>query len=54
MHEFFRDFDNLRKGLVTESIFLRVLNANLNIELSRGETKWLVETYLHSNGFVDY
>lgn len=34
IHEFFRDYDNLRKGSVTATIFERVLNGNLGLNFN--------------------
>ena len=42
--EFFKDFDGLRKGTVSESQFRRILDMT-NIPLSNEEFKALVDKY---------
>ena len=45
IHEFFKDFDKLRKGQVTPQIFERVLVSNLRLTLQQGELAELLHKY---------
>ncbi len=53
MHEFFHDHDKLRKGVVTETQFRRVLWM-LKLEFTDLEFSSLVEKYQKGKGFVNY
>ena len=51
--EFFRDYDKLRKGKVTENQFTTVLSM-LNFTLTDEEYDFLIEKYRTEDGFVNY
>jgi len=51
--EFFKDFDNLRKGTVSESQFRRILDMT-TIALNDQEFNSLLEKYKQPNGLVNY
>ena len=53
IREFFRDFDQLRKGLVADSK-LRCVLSLLNIEITEAEVTSLVKTYGTSDKMIDY
>lgn len=53
VNEFFRDFDKLRKGKVTESQFKAILSS-LNFSLTPEEFQALVDRYTTGDGFVQY
>ena len=53
--EFFKDFDRLRSGFITETQFQRGLDQFLGIRLTTTEVKNLIEKYsLHKDGMVNY
>jgi len=51
--EFFKDFDNLRKGTVTETQFRRILDMT-NIPLNNTEFNALLTKYKQPDGLVNY
>ena len=54
--EFFRDFDKLRKGVITEHQFVcsLMLAIGKEAQLSRGEIQKIVEFYREPDGRVRY
>lgn len=53
--EYFRDYDGLRRGQVTQSQFIRALNQIMNkVQLEPAECDCLVAAYLQPNSFVQY
>ena len=51
--EFFKDFDNLRKGTVSETQFRRILDMT-TIALNDQEFNSLLNKYKQPNGLVNY
>jgi len=56
IEEYFRDYDGLRKGQVTQTQFVRALNLIMNgaKRLEPAEIDMLVENYKKDNSFVQY
>jgi len=53
LHQFFLDFDNLRKGFITKDQFRRTMELT-GLMLSDSQFQMLLDKYMLPNGLLDY